>query len=91
MLAARGGAEPAAHLLGAAAAARETANAPLPAVHRAAYERDVVAVREALGEEGFVTAWDAGRATPLAALVAAASGWAGADDSGEGAVKESRR
>jgi hypothetical protein len=60
-LAAREDAERAARLWGAAEALRERLGAPLPPNERAEYEREVAAVRQALGAEGFAVAWAAGR------------------------------
>lgn len=52
----------AARLLGAAARLREEIDAPLLAAARSAHERDVAAVRAALGDGAFVAAWGEGRA-----------------------------
>jgi len=45
----------AARLFGAAAAIRERTESPLLAVHRSAYERDLDAVRTALGADEFTS------------------------------------
>ena len=55
----------AAILYGAAQALRESIGAPLPPRDREEYERDVAALREALGEERFAAAWADGRALSL--------------------------
>jgi predicted ATPase/DNA-binding CsgD family transcriptional regulator/transcriptional regulator with XRE-family HTH domain len=62
----------AAHLLGAAAAIRESVRVLLPPVHRPAYERYVAAARAALGEAAFATEWNAGRALAVEQAVAEA-------------------
>jgi predicted ATPase/DNA-binding SARP family transcriptional activator len=64
----------AACLLGAAAALREAIGAPLPPVDRADYERHLAAVRAALGEAAFASAWTEGRTMSLEQLIAAAEG-----------------
>jgi predicted ATPase/class 3 adenylate cyclase len=48
-------------LWGTAEALREAIDAPLQPVERADYDHAVTAVRDALGEEAFVTAWTEGR------------------------------
>ncbi len=55
----------AAHLFGAAEAAREAVAAPLPASAREQYERSVAQTRTALGEAQFAEAWSEGRRMPL--------------------------
>ena len=70
--AARGQAERAARLHGAAATLRERLGAAVAPWERPAYERDVAAVRAALGAEAFAAAWAAGAALPLEAAVAEA-------------------
>jgi tetratricopeptide (TPR) repeat protein len=55
----------AAQLFGAVAALRESSGPPLPPVARAAYERDVGALRAQMGEAAFAAAWAAGQAMPL--------------------------
>jgi predicted ATPase len=55
----------AARLFGAASALRGTIGHPVPPADRPAYDRDVEAVRMALGQEAFVAAWEEGEATPL--------------------------
>ena len=55
----------AARLAGAAQAAREAISAILPPKQRRTHEQTVAAAREALGEEVFSDAWDAGRAMTL--------------------------
>jgi non-specific serine/threonine protein kinase len=62
--------ERAARLFGAAEALREEIRARLPLADRAEQERSVVALRTALGEEGFAVAWAEGRALSLEAAVA---------------------
>ncbi len=64
----------AAQLWGAAAALREAIGAPLPPNEREEYERDVAAVREALGEEAFSATWVEGRAMSMEQAVAYAMG-----------------
>ena len=54
--------ERAARLFGTAEMLRQGIGAPLPPSERAAYERDVAAVRGGLGEEVFAAAWAEGRA-----------------------------
>jgi predicted ATPase/DNA-binding SARP family transcriptional activator len=68
----RGNAEPAARLLGAAAALRATSGVPLQPANQAAYERTVTAVRAALGDVAFAQVWAAGEALPLEQAVAEA-------------------
>jgi ATP/maltotriose-dependent transcriptional regulator MalT len=51
----------AAHLFGAAEVLREEMDAPLPAVERSEYEKQVAAVRVALGDADFRSAWARGR------------------------------
>jgi predicted ATPase len=67
--AAAGEAERAARVLGAAEALREALGRPLPPVERADYEREVGAVRAALGEKAFAAAWAAGRAMTLEQVI----------------------
>jgi predicted ATPase len=57
--------ERAARLFGVAEGLREAIGAPLPPAERAEHERSVAAVRTALGEAAFATAWEAGRARSL--------------------------
>ncbi|MFG6200296.1 BTAD domain-containing putative transcriptional regulator [Nonomuraea sp. JJY05] len=52
----------AAHLLGAASAARASAGAPLPAAERGDVNRITAALRAALGEAGFAAAFEQGTA-----------------------------
>jgi predicted ATPase len=68
------GAEPerGARLYGAAAALRETIEAPVALADRPSYERAVARVRGVLGEAAFVAAWAAGRLMPLEQAVAEA-------------------
>jgi ATP/maltotriose-dependent transcriptional regulator MalT len=61
LLAAMGQAAPAAKLLGAAAALRTAAGAPVPPVERARVVATVAAVRGWLGESAFAAAWGAGQ------------------------------
>lgn len=77
----RGRADRAASLWGAAGLIRETIGAPLEARGRDDYTRGVAAARLGLGDGRFADAWTAGRATPLARLVAEAL-----DDAPLGAV-----
>jgi hypothetical protein len=58
----------AARLYGAAASLRATLGAPLPRVDQPAYERGLVTLRQALGEEAFIAAWHAGKEAPLESL-----------------------
>jgi predicted ATPase len=60
--AARGRAEYAATLFGAAHRVREETGTSIWPVNRPAYERDLEAVREALSAVRFIQAWEAGRA-----------------------------
>jgi tetratricopeptide (TPR) repeat protein len=57
-----GRSEQAARLGGAAEALREVLGSRLPPNENEEYERNVAAAREALGEEVFAVAWEAGRA-----------------------------
>ena len=70
--AARGQAERAARLHGAAAALREQLGATVVPWEHPAHERDLAAVRAALEPEAFAAAWAAGAALPLEAAVAEA-------------------
>jgi hypothetical protein len=70
--AAQGQHKSAAHLFGAAEGLRAAMGAPLPPPDRAAHDRCVAAVRDALGEEVFSAAWAAGRAQALEDTVASA-------------------
>jgi non-specific serine/threonine protein kinase len=63
--AARGQAERAARLLGAAATVRAASGLTAPVADRAQSEQDVAAAREMLGEATFAAAFAAGRALPL--------------------------
>ena len=65
-------AERAARLYGAAAALRERLGAAVVPWERPAHERDLAAVRAALGPAAFAAAWAAGAALPLEAAVAEA-------------------
>lgn len=69
---AEGRPELAARLFGAAAALRDDLAIPLPALDRTLHERDVAAVRAALGEEPFATAWAEGRSMTLEQVTSAA-------------------
>jgi hypothetical protein len=73
-LAARDDPDRAARLWGAAEALRERLGAPLPPNDRAEYERDVAAVRQALGAERFAIAWVAGRSLTEEQAIAYALG-----------------
>jgi len=68
--AARGHPEDAARLLGAAAVMRETTGSPVSPFDRADYERDLDAVRAALGEEAFAAAWATGKTLSLEQAIA---------------------
>jgi DNA-binding CsgD family transcriptional regulator/tetratricopeptide (TPR) repeat protein len=58
-------------LWGAAAALRDTIDAPMPAIERAGYGRATAAVRMHLGEKAFAAAWATGRTmTPEQVLLA---------------------
>ena len=59
------GAEPAAHLIGAAEQVREGARRPLAPIERSAHEQTLRAVRQALGKAGFEAARKRGRAMHL--------------------------
>jgi len=52
----------AARLGGAAASLRESLDAPRSPAEQAEVDKTIAAVREALGEDAFAAAWDAGRA-----------------------------
>jgi tetratricopeptide (TPR) repeat protein len=60
----------AARLFGAAAALREAIGAPVSPTDRARYERDVLIVRTALGNEALAREWAEGRALPLEQAIA---------------------
>ena len=79
MALAGGEAEPAAQLLGAAAAMIEAVGARF-VVHQVQYERVLAATRASLPERAFAAAWEAGRALGRdeAAAVALAVAGAGA-------------
>jgi predicted ATPase/class 3 adenylate cyclase len=62
----------AARLLGAAAALRDTHGPPVPPIDQADREHQVAALRAAMGEETFATAWAAGGALSLHEAVALA-------------------
>jgi hypothetical protein len=49
--------------------AQEVLSAPLPRFKRPAVEREVGRLREALGEEAFRSAWEAGRQLTLEAAL----------------------
>jgi non-specific serine/threonine protein kinase len=57
--------EPAAILLGGTHALRGSLGLPMPPILRAAFDRDVAAVRGALGRERFATAWAEGSAMTI--------------------------
>ncbi len=71
---ARGKAERAARLLGAAAAQRERGGFPLPPAEQADYDRWSAAIEATLGAEGFAAAMGTGRECPLDEVVAEALG-----------------
>jgi tetratricopeptide (TPR) repeat protein len=60
----------AARLYGAAEALREAIGFPLPTGRRISFDRDVVTIRTALGDEAFAATWEAGRATLLENVIA---------------------
>jgi hypothetical protein len=62
---AHGQPERAARLFGATDAVRTALGVPVRPVDRPRYDRDVSAVRTALGPDAFAAAWAAGRALPL--------------------------
>jgi predicted ATPase/DNA-binding SARP family transcriptional activator/uncharacterized protein HemY len=62
--------ERAARLWGAAEALREAIGTPLPPKERKEYGRQIAALREALGEKGFVAAWAEGQAMMLEEAIA---------------------
>jgi non-specific serine/threonine protein kinase len=70
LVAARGNAARAARFVGAAAALREVAGAPLPPVDRAEHERLVVDLRQRLGEAAYQAAWNDGRRLSPAQAIA---------------------
>jgi non-specific serine/threonine protein kinase len=69
---ARGRAEDAARLFGAADARHDEMGAPVSPTFGAYVEPTLAAIRDALGEAGFAAAWREGRALSLAAAIAAA-------------------
>jgi hypothetical protein len=62
---AQGQLERAVRLVGTATALRDALGTPMPPNGRAQYERDLAAMRAALGEETFTAAWAAGSAMTL--------------------------
>jgi predicted ATPase/DNA-binding SARP family transcriptional activator len=76
--------ERAARCLAAAETLRKAIGARLPAPEAPGWERSVAAVRCALSEEAFATAWEAGRAMTLEEAVADALEATRADDCGPG-------
>ena len=70
VLALTGQAVPAARLLGAAEALRESLGVQLAPAERETHEETATAVREALGEEQFSAEWRQGRELPLAEAIA---------------------
>jgi predicted ATPase/DNA-binding SARP family transcriptional activator len=70
VLAFTGEAEPAARLLGAAEALRESVGVGLAPAERETHEATSTAVREALGDEQFNAAWGAGRELSLEEAIA---------------------
>ena len=62
----------AAHLFGAAEALRASFGMPLPPVHRANYERDVLLIRATIDEATVDGAWAVGRALTLEQAIAEA-------------------
>jgi tetratricopeptide (TPR) repeat protein len=71
---AQGQLERAARLFGAAEVLRESTGTPLPPAYRAAYERDVTAIRAQLDDDVFAAAWAAGQALTLEQAIAEALG-----------------
>jgi hypothetical protein len=69
-----GRADAATRLASAADAMREQIGAVLPPVERAARERDVAALREALGDAAFTAAWTAARQCAPEHAISAALG-----------------
>jgi tetratricopeptide (TPR) repeat protein len=65
----------AARLIGAAAALRERTDSPLLAVHRPAYERDLNAIRAALGPDRFAALEAEGANTPTASFPTLLASW----------------
>jgi hypothetical protein len=57
-------------LLAAAGGVREASGAPMPPIDAVRYEHSLATIRPQLGELSFTTAWEAGRAMPLAQAVA---------------------
>jgi predicted ATPase/DNA-binding CsgD family transcriptional regulator/Tfp pilus assembly protein PilF len=70
---ARGRFEPAARLLGAAAAMADVVGTPMQSLEQEQFDRDIAAVRAALPHASFSKAWDTGRSLSLDAAVAEAS------------------
>ena len=70
---AQGQPERAARLFGATDALRAAVGVPVRPVDRRLYDRDVTAVRAALGAETFAAAWAAGRALSLEQAIAEAT------------------
>jgi hypothetical protein len=62
--------ERAVSLWGAAAVWRASSGLPMPPIHRAAYEQEVVGARAQMGEAAFAAAWEQGQATSLEHLLA---------------------
>jgi len=65
LMVAEGQAWRAARLYGAAESLREGVGVPMPPYERAEYDRNVTAIRLALGEEGCAREWEKGRALSL--------------------------
>lgn len=79
--------EAAASLYGAAEALGEATSSPRTDVEQTEYERDLLPLREALGEPGFAREWERGRRRPLAEAVAEALGELRAIAEGQSAAK----
>ena len=71
---AEGRPERAARLRGTAEALREAIHTPLPPNEREQYDRDLAAVREALGEAAFAAAWAEGRRMSMEQVIEYALG-----------------
>jgi tetratricopeptide (TPR) repeat protein len=67
---AQGQPDRAARLYGAAEVLREAIGVQLSSGRRGVFNRDVAAIREALGDEAFTATWEVGRTTPLEQVIA---------------------
>jgi ATP/maltotriose-dependent transcriptional regulator MalT len=86
-----GRAERAARLLGAAHGLREVNGSVVEPVDLPIYNRSVAAARQALGEDAFAAAWDAGRTMPLDQAVQETAVARGTDTSSDRAVSQQPR